>query len=126
MSLAKSTTHVSRPLRGRAGEKRVVPKVSLGTLVLAAQLADLVWPILLLARIERVRISPGITAFSPLNFEYYPITHSLFGITALGVLLAVTYFAVTRYRAGAWAVGIRSRWNLPSTLPAFTCISAPR
>lgn len=96
------------------GAKRVVPKVSLGTLVLAAQLADLLWPILLLAGIERVRISPGITSFSPLNFEYYPITHSLLGITVLGIVLAVIYFGVTRSRAGAWVVGVLavSHWVL--------------
>jgi len=67
-----------------------------------------------IAGIERVRISPGITSFSPLNFEYYPITHSLLGITVLGIVLAVIYFGVTRSRAGAWVVGVLavSHWFL--------------
>ena len=43
--------------------KRVAPRTSLGTLFAAAQLVDLVWPILLLAGVERVRIDPGATVF---------------------------------------------------------------
>ncbi len=61
------------------GAKRVAPKVSLGTLVLAAQFADLLWPIFLLLGIERVKISPGLMARSSLDFVHYPITHSLSG-----------------------------------------------
>ena len=41
--------------------KRVAPAVSLGTLFLAAQFADLLWPNLLLFGVERVVIRPGIT-----------------------------------------------------------------
>jgi len=46
--------------------KRAVPEVSLGTLFLAAQLADLVWPALVLLGLERFEIRPGITAVTPL------------------------------------------------------------
>ena len=52
--------------------KRAVPSVSLGVLFLAAQLADLVWPTLVLLGVERVEIDPGNTAFTPLNFVFYP------------------------------------------------------
>lgn len=68
------------------GAKRVAPRISLGTLVLAAQFADLLWPIFLLLGIERVKISPGLMARSSLDFVHYPITHSLFGITVLGII----------------------------------------
>ena len=34
--------------------KKVVPKVSLGTLFISAQLADLLWPLFLLLGIEHV------------------------------------------------------------------------
>lgn len=96
------------------GAKPVAPRVSLGTTVVAAQLADLLWPILLLLGIERVRITPGITAFNPLEFTHYPITHSLVGITVLAVVLGAIYFGVTRNRAGAWVVGVLvvSHWFL--------------
>jgi hypothetical protein len=44
------------------GAKRLAPLTSLGTLVLAAQLSDEVWPVLLLCGVEHVRLAPGITA----------------------------------------------------------------
>jgi hypothetical protein len=36
--------------------KRVAPSTSLGTLFAAAQLLDLVWPVLVLAGVEKVRV----------------------------------------------------------------------
>jgi len=45
--------------------KKVAPRTSLGVLVLAAQFADLLWPILLLAGVEHVEIVPGIIRVSP-------------------------------------------------------------
>ena len=49
--------------------KKVTPAVSLGTLFLAAQLGDLVWPVLVLAGIERFEILPGTTAFPSPSWE---------------------------------------------------------
>jgi hypothetical protein len=57
--------------------KRAAPSVSLGTLFFACEWVDLVWPVFLLAGLERVEIRPGITAFTPLDFVHYPWTHSL-------------------------------------------------
>ena len=48
--------------------KRIAPAVSLGTLFLAAQLADLIWPTLVLLGIEIVEIRPGIATMTPLEF----------------------------------------------------------
>ena len=62
------------------GAKRLAPSVSLGALFLAAQLADLVWPVLVLVGIEHVEIRPGITLVTPLDFVFYPISHSLVGL----------------------------------------------
>src|SRR3990172_2072672 len=59
--------------------KRLAPKTSLGTLLLSVQLVDLLWPLFLLLGLEHVRIDPGNTAFTPLDFYDYPITHSLVG-----------------------------------------------
>ena len=56
---------------------RAVPRVSLGVLLAAAQLADIVWPVLVLAGVEQVRIAPGATAYTPLEFVSYPWSHSL-------------------------------------------------
>ena len=47
--------------------KRTAPELSLGTLFLAAQLADLVWPTLVLLGVEAFEIKPGATAVTPLE-----------------------------------------------------------
>lgn len=74
------------------GAKRVAPKASLGMLVLSAQFADCLWPVLLLLGIERVRIVPGITRVTPLDFVSYPISHSLLMQLVWGSLLGAIYF----------------------------------
>ena len=52
--------------------KRVAPRLSLAALFAAAQLADVMWPVLVGLGIEQVRIDPGNTAFTPLDFVSYP------------------------------------------------------
>ena len=76
---------------GFAGKKLDNP-TSLGTYFLASQWVDLIWPIFLLLGIERVEIEPGITTVTPLNFVYYPFTHSLLGIILWGALFGLIYF----------------------------------
>jgi hypothetical protein len=97
-----------------AAAKKVAPKTSLGTLVLSAQFVDLLWPILVLAGVERVAIDPGNTALTPLDFQSYPITHSLLMALVWGVLFAVIYWLVRRYPRGALVVGalVVSHWVL--------------
>jgi hypothetical protein len=94
--------------------KRAAPKTSLGILFAAAQWADLLWPFLLLAGIEEVRIDPGNTAFTPLAFVRYPISHSLLTIAGWSLLAGSLVWLLTRYRAGALAVGalVASHWVL--------------
>jgi hypothetical protein len=97
------------------GAKRAMPHVSLAVLFLAAQLADLIWPVLVLLGIETVAIDPGNTAFTPLHFIAYPYSHSLLGLAMWSVLAAVTYvwFASARL-AAALAVAFvgLSHWPL--------------
>ncbi len=52
--------------------KKVEPQVPLWSLVAASFGVDLLWPLLLLAGIESVRVEPGNTAFTLLAFESYP------------------------------------------------------
>ena len=94
--------------------KRVVPAVSLGTLILAAQFLDVLWPIFLLLGVERVEIHPGDTAFTPLNFVHYPISHSLAMTLAWALLIAGGYAWVTKDRRGALlaAALVASHWLL--------------
>lgn len=76
--------------------KRAAPELSLGTLFLAAQLADLVWPMLVLAGIELFEIRPGDTAVTPLEFVHYPWSHSLAAMAGWGLALALAWLAVRR------------------------------
>jgi hypothetical protein len=73
--------------------KRAEPKLSLGTLFVAVQLVDLLWGVFLLTGWERVRIDPGFTAVTPLQFLDYPISHSLVGAVAWALVGAGAYYS---------------------------------
>ena len=94
--------------------KRATPRVSLGVLVGAASLLDLLWPAFLLLGWETVRIEPGNTAVAPLAFVRYPISHSLVAAAGWSALFGLLYWGATRYRSGAVVVGLvaLSHWYL--------------
>lgn len=96
------------------GLKRVAPVVSLGTLFLAAQFVDLLWPTLLLLGVERVAIAPGITEVTPLDFTHYPISHSLLMSVVWMVLFASLYWALKKSVRGAvvCSLAVLSHWVL--------------
>ena len=68
------------------GLKKAHGSISLGLLFIAVQLNDLIWPVLILLGIEKVAIVPGITRANPMDFVYYPFSHSL-GASLLWALL---------------------------------------
>lgn len=94
--------------------KKVAPRPSLGTLALAAQLVDGVWPVFLLLGWEKVEIVPGITAVTPLLFVSYPYTHSLAAGAVWALLLGGGYYLLRRDGVGAaWiAALVLSHWAL--------------
>lgn len=94
--------------------KRAAPRTSLGTSVFAAQWLDELWPILLLAGVERVRIVPGLMAANPLDFEYYPYSHSLAAAIVWSILFGIVYYALRHDRRTATIVGalVLSHWIL--------------
>lgn len=101
------------------GLKRVEPKVSLGALFLAVQLVDLAWGATILLGWERVRIIPGFTPATPLEFLSYPITHSLVAAFAWAAAAAAIWYTVpsrdTSRRVRAAAVielAVASHWFL--------------
>jgi hypothetical protein len=98
---------------GFAG-KKFSKSASLGTYFMAAQWADLIWPIFLLLGIERAEIKPGITVVTPLDFTYYPFSHSLFGVIVWGILFAVVYFLIKKNLKVAVILGalVVSHWFL--------------
>ncbi|HEX6643600.1 MAG TPA: hypothetical protein VF037_02925 [Gemmatimonadales bacterium] len=94
--------------------KRAAPRASLGVLFAAAQWSDLLWPVLLLAGVERVTVAPGDTPFTPLRFDSYPLSHSLLAVGAWALLAAGLYHAVKRDARGAGVVALLvvSHWML--------------
>jgi hypothetical protein len=97
------------------GAKRAAPSVSLAALFVACELADLVWPVLVIAGIERVEVQPGITAFTPLRFVSYPYSHSLVTLCMWGAALGGASIAIVRAGASAaitLALLVVSHWVL--------------
>lgn len=97
------------------GAKKIAPTVSLGTFFIAVQWADLVWPIFVLLGIEKVEIQPGITRLSPLNFIFYPYSHSLIALILWGLAVGLVYIYLRPSRLlNAWIlVGlVISHWVL--------------
>jgi hypothetical protein len=97
------------------GAKKVAPGVSLGALFLAAQLADLIWPTLVLLGIESVTVAPGITRVAPLDFVSYPYSHSLVALVVWALAFAGLYRLARKAPAGALmtiAALVVSHWVL--------------
>jgi len=94
--------------------KKVAKKTSLGTLFLAAQFIDLLWPFLILLGIEKVAIDPGNTAFTPFDFIYYPFSHSLIGVLIWALLFGAVYFAIKKDLKTSLVLGVLvlSHWIL--------------
>lgn len=96
------------------GAKRWGEDVSLGTLVLAAFWADLVWPLFVFAGIERVAVDPGITAFNDVAFLHFPWSHSFLLALFWGAALGGVYYGWRQHARGAVLVGalVVSHWLL--------------
>jgi len=96
------------------GAKPLAPKTSLGTLFLATQFIDLLWPIFLLLGLESVAIEEGNTVVTPLDFTSYPISHSLLMVLAWGLLFSIIYNQLQKYTKGALVLGLLviSHWFL--------------
>jgi len=94
--------------------KRFAPRSSLGALVAAPILLDLLWPIFLLLGWEQASIVPNGNPFLRIRFDSYPISHGLIAVIGWATLYAALYFGFTRYLAGTiviWA-GVISHWLL--------------
>jgi hypothetical protein len=100
------------------GAKRAAPRTSLGTLIAAAAFLDLVWPVLVLLGLERVAVAPGATAFTPLDFEHYPISHSLVMAVVWAAAFGAVYFLVRRDVRAAAVLGLLvvSHWFLDAVV----------
>jgi membrane-bound metal-dependent hydrolase YbcI (DUF457 family) len=94
--------------------KKIAPRASLALLLSAPLFLDMLWPIFVLAGWEQVRIDPGNTRYTPLDFVHYPWSHSLLMSVVWASLFAGLYYTVARERAGTIAIwiGVVSHWVL--------------
>lgn len=94
--------------------KKAAPRVSLSTLFMAGQFIDLLWPLFLLLGLEQVEVDPGNTAFTPLNFISYPLTHSFAGVLVWALLFGGVYFAMRKDARSALLLAglVLSHWLL--------------
>jgi hypothetical protein len=84
--------------------KRATPGVSLAALFVAAELADLVWPVMVALGVEQVRIDPGNTAFTPLDFISYPYSHSLALLVVWAIVFGLAYRVIAGRNGSAFAI----------------------
>ncbi|MBO9205421.1 MULTISPECIES: metal-dependent hydrolase [Niastella] len=96
------------------GLKKTAPVISLGTLFIAVQLLDLIWPTFLLLHIENVTIHPELSGNRILEFTNYPYTHSLLGAIGWSLLFGGIYYLVKKNRRNAiiMALAVFSHWAL--------------
>ncbi len=94
--------------------KRIEPRLSLGTLVLATVLPDLLWGAFLLAGIEHVEFQSGRGAANYIVASDISWSHGLVTGALWAALLAGAYYLLRRYPRGAFvlvAAGL-SHWLL--------------
>jgi len=92
--------------------KPLAPRAHLGVALAATYWLDIVWPLLVLAGIERVEIAAGDTAFTPLNFVYYPWTHSLVAALVWAMLFGAVCWKLGRRAALVMGALVFSHWVL--------------
>ncbi|HEX2984062.1 MAG TPA: metal-dependent hydrolase [Ignavibacteriales bacterium] len=93
--------------------KKIDKAPSLGTLFMASQFIDLLWPFMLIFGIEKVAVEPG-NSITPLSFIYYPFTHSLLGVVIWGALFGAVYYILKKNFKTSLLLGalVVSHWFL--------------
>jgi len=81
--------------------KKIDKSPSLAMMFVAVQLLDFLWPIFVLLGLETFEIEAGNTVLTPLNFTFYPYSHSLLMCIVWGALLGFIYYITTKNRKGA-------------------------
>jgi len=94
--------------------KKIAPRASMGVLIAAPILLDLVWPFFLLLGWEQVAIEPNRNPFLRFEFISYPVSHGLVAVAGWAILYGSLYFGITRYQKGAVVISLLvvSHWAL--------------
>jgi hypothetical protein len=82
--------------------KRFAPRTSLGVFFLAVQFLDVVFAVLVLAGVEKLRIVPGFTAYNPYDLYFMPYSHSLAGALAWSAAAGLLAWAFGARRGSPW------------------------
>lgn len=92
--------------------KKISNSLSLAMMFIAVQFLDIIWPVLVLLGIETASIEHGITKLTPIDFTYYPYSHSLAMAIVWGFLFGLTYYIVTKNRKNSLILGllVLSHW----------------
>ncbi len=102
---------------------------ALGLLFVAAQLVDWAFFGLLLTGVERMRVSPGISAMNPMDLYHMPYTHSLLGALVFGGGVTVVIWTLTKDNTAALLTGavVVSHWflDLLVHVPDLTLAGSP-
>lgn len=97
--------------------RKLEKRIPLWLLFVAVQFVDILWCVFILFGIEKVRIVPDFTGATPLDFTYYPYTHSLIGGVGWAGVAFVLYRVYQRYRGSPkpaliLAAAVLSHWFL--------------
>jgi hypothetical protein len=94
--------------------KKVDPKLNLGLLFMACQFLDLLWPTLVLGGIEKVSVDLAATQVTPLDFSYYPFSHSFLMASVYSAFLGAVVSVLFKSRKSGVVVGlvVFSHWVL--------------
>jgi hypothetical protein len=94
--------------------KRIEPGLSLGTLVMAAMFADLLWCVFMIAGVEHVKFQAGKGAGNYIAALDVPLSHSLLMDVVWSALFAGIYFLLRRRRFAAFVLfsAVLSHWLL--------------
>ena len=86
----------------------------LGTLFIAAQLVDWAFFLFVLLGIEKLRLTPGVSAMNPMDLYFMPYTHSLVGALAWGGGTTIIVWTILRDRTAGLLAGavVVSHWLL--------------
>ena len=95
--------------------RAVKPAIPLWQLFVAVQLVDFAWAGLVLAGIEKMRVTKGFMEASMLDLHHMPYTHSLVAVVVWAIAAGVLYAALRRgadkWMAGAIIAGaVFSHW----------------
>ncbi|ADM10145.1 membrane protein, putative [Parvularcula bermudensis HTCC2503] len=112
--------------------KTTTRSVPLWHLIVATQLVDFVWSVLILAGIEKASIEPGFMAASDLNLYHMPYTHGLLATVLWTVISGLLYgllIARSHKIAAGLLIGaaVGSHWVLDLIVhgPDLPLISGP-